>query len=101
VHPAHRHRIVGDDHVAGVGLPGHPVEKVAEALDIGIVERRVDLVENADRRRIGEEQSEDERDGGQRLLAARQQGQGRQALARRLRHDLEPRFQRVVALDQR
>ena len=30
--------------------PRHFVEQVAEALDIGVVERRVDLVEHADRR---------------------------------------------------
>src|SRR3546814_3124345 len=47
---------------------GHAVEQVAEALDIGVVQRRVDLVEDADRRGIGEEQGEDERDRGQRLL---------------------------------
>ena len=32
-------------------LPRHVVQQVAEALDIGVVERRVDLVEHADRRR--------------------------------------------------
>ena len=35
-----------------------------------------------------------------RLLSARQQGQGREPFARRLRHDLEPGFERIVALDQ-
>ena len=59
--------------------PRHPVEQVAEALDIGVVERRIDLVEHADRRRVGQEQGEDQRDRGQRLLAARQQGQRRSA----------------------
>ena len=91
---------MGDDHVAGVGLAGHPVEQVAEALDIGVVERRVDLVEHADRRRIGEEQGEDQRDRGQRLLAAREQGERGEALAGRLRHDLEPGLERIVRFDQ-
>ncbi len=91
---------MGDDQVAGVGLLGHSVEQLTEALDIGVVEGSVDLVEHADRRRVGQEQSEDQRDRGQRLLAPRQQGQGRQALARRLGHDLEPGLERVVALDQ-
>src|SRR3954471_12676711 len=31
VHPAHRHRIVGDDQVPGLRLVHHPVEQVAEA----------------------------------------------------------------------
>ena len=79
---------------------GHAVEQVAEALDIGVVQRRIDFVEHADRRRIGQEQSEDQGDGGQRLLAARQQGQRRQPLARRLGHDLQPGLERIVALDQ-
>ena len=79
----------------------HRVEQVAEALDIGVVERRVDLVEHADRRGIGQEQREDQRDRGQRLLAARKQGQRLQPLARRLRHDLEPGLERIVRIDQR
>ena len=36
--------------LARVGLLGHPIEQLAEALDIGVVERCVDLVEHADRR---------------------------------------------------
>ena len=62
----------------------HRVEQVAEAVDVGVVERRVDFVEHADRRGIGEEQREDQRDRGQRLLAARQQRERLQPLARRL-----------------
>src|SRR3546814_12647075 len=70
------------------------------SLDIGVVERRVDLVEHADRRGVGEEQPEDQRHRGQRLLTARQQCQRLQLFARRLRHDLEPRFERIVRIDQ-
>ena len=40
----HRHRIVGDDQIAGVGFARHAVEKVAEALDIGVVQWRIDFV---------------------------------------------------------
>jgi len=101
VHPAHRHGVVGDDQVTGVGLAHHGVEQVAEAIDIGIVERGIDFVEHADRRGIGQEQGEDQRDRGQRLFAARKQGQRLQPLARRLGEDLQPGFQRVVAVDQR
>ena len=100
VHAAHGHGVVGDDQVAGVGFARHRVEQVAEAFDIGIVERRIDFVEHTDRRRVGQEQSEDQRDCGQRLFAARQQGQRLQLLARRLGENLEACFQRIVAVDQ-
>ena len=80
--------------------PRHLVEQVAEALDVVIVERRVDLVQHADRRRIGEEHREDQRQRGQRLLAAGEQRQRRGLLARRLGQDLEAGFERIVALDQ-
>ena len=78
----------------------HLVEQVAEALDVVIVERRVHLVEHADRRRIGEEHREDQRQRGQRLLAAGQQRQRRGLLAGRLGEDLQARFERIVVLDQ-
>ena len=92
---------MGDDQVAGLGFADHRVEQIAEPLDIGVVERRVDFVEDADRGRVGEEQREDQRDRGQRLLAARKQGQRLQSLARRLGIDLKPGFERIVAVDQR
>ena len=79
---------------------GHLVEQVAEALDVVVVERRVDLVEHADRRRVGEEHGEDQRQRGERLLAAGEQRQRRRLLARRLRQDFEAGFERIVALDQ-
>jgi hypothetical protein len=49
--------VVGDGHEAGVGALEHFVERVAEALDVIVVERRVDFVEHADRREVGESQS--------------------------------------------
>ena len=53
-----RHRINGKpleiETVLDVGI------QIAEALDIGIVERRVDFVEHADRRWIGQEHREDQ-----------------------------------------
>ena len=78
----------------------HLVEQVAEALDVGVVERRVDLVEHADRRRVGEEHREDQRHRGQRLLAAGEQRQRRRLLAGRLGDDFEAGFERIVAFDQ-
>src|SRR5438067_8885217 len=43
---------LGDDDEARRGGVRHLVEQVAEALDVVVVERRVDLVEHADRRRV-------------------------------------------------
>ena len=86
MHPAHRHRIVRDDQVARVCLSAHPIEQVAEAVDVCVVERRVDLVEHADGRGIGQEESEDESYRGERLFAARKQGECGKTLTRRLGH---------------
>src|SRR5690606_38121758 len=69
----------------------------AVALGIGVVERRVDLVEQAERRRIELEQREHERDRRQRLLAARQQVDRRVALAGRLREHLDAGVEDLVA----
>ena len=44
---------------------------------------------------------EHQRDGGQRLLAAREQLDALQALARRLRDDLDAALERVVLVEQR
>ena len=90
---------MGDDQVARVGRPRHRVEQVAKAFDIGIVERGIDLIEDAQGRRVGQEQRKDQRDRRQRLFATRQQSERRQLLARRLRHDLKPRVEGVVAVD--
>ncbi len=62
---------MADDQVARVGLPDHDIEQVAETLDVGIVQWCIDLIQHADRRRIGQEQAEDQSDGRQRLLSAR------------------------------
>src|SRR3546814_17200705 len=42
----------------------------------------------------------DQRHRGQRLLAARKQSQRAEPLARRLRHDLQPRLERIVRIDE-
>ena len=100
VHARHGDRIVGDDDEARVGRARHLVEQIAEALDVVVVERRVDLVEHADRRRVGEEDREDQRERRERLLAAGEQRQRHRFLARRLGHDLKAGFERIFALDQ-
>src|SRR5690606_4263549 len=53
-----------------------------------------------ERRRLDEEDGEDQRDRGERLLAAGKQVDALQLLARRLGHDLDARLVLVVALDQ-
>ena len=72
VHPRHGDRIMGDGNKARLGLAAHIVEQIAEAFDIGIVKRRIDFVENANRRRIGKKDREDQRHRGKRLFAAGQ-----------------------------
>ena len=100
VHPRHRDRIVRDDDEAGFRRRGHLVQQVAEPLHVVIVERRVDFVQHADRRRVGEEHREDQRQRRQRLLAAGEQRQRLRLLAGRFCNDFEAGFERIVAFDQ-
>ena len=67
----HRAPVVGDDDE--LRAVGHLAHQLVEAADVGLVERRVDLVEDAERRRLDQEDREQQRDRGERLLAARQQ----------------------------
>ncbi len=99
VHAAHGHRMVGDDEEARLGRARHLLHHVAEAVDIGVVERRVHLVEHADRRGVRQEHREDQRERRQRLLAAGEQRQHLRLLAGRAAEDFEAAFQRIVALD--
>ena len=64
----HCDAVMGDDQEAGSGGVGALAEQGAEPVDIGVVERRVDLVEDADRCGIGEKNREDQRERRQRLL---------------------------------
>ena len=82
------------------GLLGDVANEIAEALDIGIVERRVDLVEHADGRGVGQEHREDQRGRGQGLLAAGEQRQCLRPLARRIGDDLEPGLERILGFDE-
>ena len=65
-------------------------EQAGEAADVRVVERRLDLVEEVERARSREEEGEQERDRPERLLAAREQREPRDALARRAELDLDP-----------
>ncbi len=67
----HRDAVVGDHQEAGAGGVGDLADEGAEAVDIGVVERRIGLVEDADRRGVRQEDGEDQCQGGQCLLAAR------------------------------
>ena len=64
----HRDAVVGYDQEAGAGGVGDLAEQSTEPIDIGVVERRVDLVEDANRRGIGEKNREEQRERRQRLL---------------------------------
>ena len=70
----------------------HLADHLVVAADVGLIERRVDLVEQAERRGLDEEDGEDQRDRGERLLAAREQLDRGELLARRLRDDLDARL---------
>ena len=96
--------VVGDDHELRLRRPF--LQRVDEAFDVRLVERRVYLVEDAERRRPHVKQREQERDGGQGALAAGEQAQSRDALAGWLRFDINAeslplfaRFRVVVRAD--
>ena len=91
---------MGDDDEAGVGAVAHLVQHPTEAIDIGVVQRGVDLVQHADRCRVGQEDGKDQRRRRQRLFAARHQAHHRQPLARRAGENFQPGLQRIIALDQ-
>src|SRR5262245_7961227 len=95
----HGFAVVGNDDELRVLL--HPTQHLDKAADVGVVERRVDLVEEAERARLVLEHAEHQRDGGQCLLAAGQQLDALQALPRRLRDDLDAALERIVFVEQR
>src|SRR5213594_4330100 len=79
----------------------HAAQHLDEPADVRIVERGVDFVEQAERARLEPEHREHQRDGRQRLLAARQQLHALQALPRRLGDDFDAALERVVLVEQR
>src|SRR5712692_3915881 len=95
----HRLPIVSDEDELGVLL--HAAQHFHEPADVGVVERRVDLVEEAERARLVLEEAEHERDGGERLLAARQELDVLEPFPRWLRDDLDPALERIVLVEQR
>src|SRR5262245_8556155 len=95
----HGFAIVGNDDELRVLL--HTTQHLDEPADVGIVERRVDLVEEAERARLVLEHAEHQCDGGQRLLAAGEELDALQTLARRLSDDLDTALERIVFVEQR
>src|SRR3989441_372463 len=70
------------------------------AAHVRVVERRVDLVEQAERARLGEEDREQQRNGDQRALARRQQVDPLGAFAPRRGVDLDLTLERLVLIRQ-
>ena len=95
---AHRHAV---EDVGGLHRPllvrdddelravGEAPQQLDEAADVRVVERGLDLVEEVERARPREEEREEERDRAERLLAAGEQREPRDLLARRLELDLD------------
>src|SRR6185369_4326508 len=91
--------IVCDDDELGVLL--HAAQHLDEPADVGIVERSVDFVEQAERARLEAEHAEHQGDRRERLLATRQQLHALQALPGRLGDDLDAALERIVLVEQR
>ena len=79
-----------------LGALGESLERLAVAMNVGVVERRVDLVQETERRRVELENGEDERHRRQGLLAAREQVDGAVAFAGRTRHHGHAGLKQVV-----
>ena len=73
-------------------------EQLDEPREVAVVERRLDLVEDVERRGAGPEDGDQHRDRGQRPLAARQQRQPLDLLARGAGLDLDAGGEPVVGL---
>src|SRR3954462_3968455 len=91
----HRDLVVADEQE--LRLRRHALDQLAEARGVRVVERSVDLIEQAEGRRVELEHGKHERNGGECLLAAGQEMDAGIALARRLRHDLHAGVQYFLA----
>src|SRR5436853_4527862 len=88
----HRPALVGhDDELGSVAVAA---QQLQEAVDVGVVERGLDLVEDVERARAREEDGEQECQRDQRLLAARHEGEPLGRLACRRHLDLYARIAR-------
>src|SRR5438876_8976814 len=91
----HRDLVVADEEE--LGLRRHASHQLAEPYGVRVVERRIDLVQQAEGRGIELEEREHQRDGREGLLPAREQMDAGIALARRLRHDLYAGIEDLLA----
>ena len=94
----HRLVVVGDEDELGLVLDR--LQEVEEAGQVDVVEGRVDLVQEAEGRRPVAEEGEQEGQAGQRFLAAREQDEVLDALARRLGDDLDAALEGIVRLEE-
>src|SRR5262249_24603726 len=92
----HRSSVVRDEHE--LRALRHLADERVEATDVGLVERRIHLVEEAERGRPDEKQREDQRRCRDRLLAARQQAQRLELLAGQRHDDLDPLLAALLGL---
>src|SRR5262245_40803757 len=98
VRDLHRPLLVRDDDQ--LRTAAQLLEDLEQPLQVGVVQRRLDLVQHVERRRAGLEDGQQEGDRGQRALAPRQQGQPLDLLARRPGLDVDAGGQHVVGLGQ-
>jgi len=76
------------------------LQKPDEPVDVRFVQRRVQLVQHAERAGLDLVNGEQQRHRRHRLLAARQERNRLQLLARRPRHDVNPALQQIVLVHQ-
>src|ERR1700752_2787203 len=79
---------------------GHLDDLISKASHVRFVKRRVDLVQQTERRRTVMEDAQDERKGSHRLLAAGQQQHVLQTFYGWLSNDVDARLEHVVGVDQ-
>ena len=91
---AHRALVVRDDDE--LRLVKEFAHEVREAVDVRLVERRIDLVEDAERARPRAEDRQQQRHGRQRLLTARQKADALKLLAGRTGDDLDAGLQHIL-----
>src|SRR5687767_7596920 len=94
----HRLFVVGDQDKLRV--LAHFFDHIGEAVEISVIERRIDLVEKAERARLGQEDREKEAHGGQGLFSARKKRNGLQLFARWLNDDVDPGLEEIVLVRQ-
>jgi hypothetical protein len=95
----HRALLVADDEQ--LRLSPELVDQPEEAVQVDVVERGLDLVHHVEGRRPAAEHGEEEGQGGEAALAARQQRQLLHVLAAGLGLDLDAGVQQVVGVGER